>query len=107
MPLGRDAREGVKLELAARIDRIAIELPHMNAARLAFAIDDIRRTAAAHDLRPLAALSRGLENAIAESYGAAMVLPYLEAMRDAVECESIDPTVAASFLASVGLRLHG
>jgi hypothetical protein len=107
MVLGHDARSQVKHELSARIDRIAMELPHMSAAKLAYAVDDIRRTAANHDLRPLAALARGLENAIAESHGAAMVLPYLEAMSDAVTCESIDPAVASSFLASVGLRIHG
>ncbi|MDB5715239.1 MAG: hypothetical protein JWO15_2636, partial [Sphingomonadales bacterium] len=50
---------------------------------------------------------RGLENAISESSGATMVLPFLEAMSDAVTCDSIDPAVAASFLASVSLRLHG
>lgn len=107
MGLGADARSQVKRELSLRIDRIAMELPHMSAAKLAFAVDDIRRTAANHDMRPLAALARGLENAIAESHGAAMVLPYLEAMSDAVGCESIDPAVASSFLASVGLRIHG
>jgi hypothetical protein len=107
MGLGTDARTNAKRELSDRIDRIAMELPHMTAAKLAFAVDDIRRTATNHDLRPLAALARGLENAIAESHGAAMVLPYLEAMSDAVSCESIDPAVASSFLASVGLRIHG
>ncbi len=107
MGLGTDARTSAKIDLANRIDRIALELPHMTPSKLAFAVDDIRRTAADHDLRPLAALARGLENAIAESSGATMVLPYLEAMSDAVTCESIDPAVASSFLASVGLRIHG
>lgn len=107
MGMGADARLVVKAELSNRIDRLAMELPHMTTSSLAFAVDEIRRTAASHDLRPLAELARGLENAISESSGATMVLPFLEAMSDAVTCESIDPSVAASFLASVGLRLHG
>lgn len=107
MGMGADARLIVKAELSNRIDRLARELPHMSASSLAFAVDDIRRTATNHDLRPLAELARGLENAISESSGATMILPFLEAMSDAVACESIDPAVAASFLASVGLRLHG
>ncbi len=107
MALGIDARATLKVDLAMRIDRIASELPHMTTARLAFAIDDIRRTATNHDLRPLAALARGLENALAESHGTYAVLPYLEAMSDAVACESIDPAIAATLLASVGLRIHG
>ena len=96
-----------KAELSDRIDRLAMELPHLTASRLAYAVDDIRRLASNHDLRALAELARGLENAIAESSGATMVLPFLEAMSDAVTCESMDPAVATSFLASVGLRIHG
>ncbi len=107
MTLGTDARAIVRIELTDRIDRIAAELPHMTTATLAFAIDDIRRTATSHDLRPLAALARGLENALAESHGTYVVLPYLEAMSDAVACESIDPAIASALLASVGLRIHG
>jgi hypothetical protein len=107
MGMGADARLVVKAELSSRIDSLAKALPQMTASSLASAVDDIRRVATNHDLRALAELARGLENAIAESSGATMVLPFLEAMSDAVTCESIDPAVAASFLASVGLRLHG
>ena len=52
MGLGTDARMVVKAELSNRIDRLAMELPHMSPSMLAFAVDDIRRTAANHDLRP-------------------------------------------------------
>jgi len=107
MSLGTETRAIARVDLSNRIDALALALPHMTSRRLAFAVDDIRRTAARHDLRPLAELARGLENAIAESSGATMVLPFLEAMSDAVACDSVDPAVAASFLASVGLRLHG
>lgn len=107
MGMGADARLVVKADLSRRIDSLAKALPHMTASALAFAVDDIRRIANNHDMNALAELSRGLENAISESSGATMVLPFLEAMSDAVDCESIDPAVAASFLASVGLRLHG
>ena len=105
MSLGTDARDAVKSELCGRIDRLAAALPHLTPSRLAFAVDDIRRIARDHDLRALAALARGLESAIAMSGGAAMVLPYLEAMSDAAGCESIDPAITQSYLASVGVRL--
>ncbi len=107
MGLGAEARRAVKAGLCDRIDRLARELPHINASRLAFAVDDIRRIARDNDLRPLAELARGLENAIADSGGATVVLPFLEAMGDAVGCDSADPAAAQSYLASVGLRLHG
>jgi hypothetical protein len=107
MGLGAEAKLAVKAGLCDRIDRLAMELPHMKPGALAFAVDDIRRIARANDLSAVAELARGLENAIAESSGATVVLPFLEAMSDAVSCDSMDPAIAQSFLASVGLRLHG
>lgn len=107
MGMGAEAKLAVRAELCERIDRLAHELPHITSSRLAFAVDDIRRIACNNDLHPLAELARGLENAIAGSRGSMVVLPFLEAMSDAVGCDSVDPAVAQSFLASVGLRLHG
>jgi hypothetical protein len=107
MGLAAEAKLAVKANLHERIDRLAIELPHMKPGKLAFAVDDIRRVACANDLRAVAELARGLENAIAVSSGAACVLPFLEAMSDAVGCENADPAITQSLLASVGLRLHG
>ena len=107
MGLGADAKLAVKGDLCDRIDRLARELPHIRLSTLAAAVDDIRRIAVSNDLRALAELSRGLENAIADSGGATIILPFLEAMGDAVGCDSIDPAAAQSYLASVGLRLHG
>ena len=102
-----EARLAVKAELCDRIDRLARELQHISASRLAFAVDDIRRIARDNNLGPLGELARSLENAIAASGGAIVVLPFLEAMGDAVGCDSIDPLATQSYLASVGMRLHG
>ena len=107
MGLGTDARLVVKADLCNRIDRLARELAHVTPGHLACAVDDIRRIARDHDLRPLAEIARALENAIAESRGAAMILPFLEAMSDAVGCESVDPAASQAYLASVGVRIHG
>jgi hypothetical protein len=107
MSLAAEAKLAVQSELCERIDRLARELPHLKACTLAAAVDDIHRVARNNNLRPLAELARGLENALTESDGAAVALPFLEAMGDAVGCDSIDPAAAQSYLASVGLRLHG
>lgn len=107
MQSGAEAKMAIRIDLCDRIDQLARELPHINASRLAFAVDDIRRIARDHDLRPLEELARGLESAIADSGGATVVLSFLEAMGDAVDCECIDPAAAQSYLASIGLRLHG
>jgi hypothetical protein len=86
--LGAVAKLAVKAELGDRIDRLARELPHINACQLSAAVDDIHRIARNNKLMTLADVTRGLENAIADSGGAAMVLPFLEAMGDAVDDEN-------------------
>lgn len=91
MGLGAEARLAVKADLGGRIDRLARELPHINASTLSAAVDDIHRVARNNDLLPLAELARDLENAIADSGGAAMVLPFLEAMGDAIDAETNRP----------------
>ncbi len=107
MGLGAVAKLAVRADLCDRIDALARELPHLSASKLAFAVDDIRRIARDNGLGPLAELARGLEHAIADSGGSTAVLSFLEAMGDAVGCEQVDPATAQSYLASVGLRLHG
>lgn len=107
MGVQTDAARHVRADLCDRIDRIARELPHMDRGTLAFAVDDVRRAARANGHDAVAELARGLEHAIADSGGATIVLPFLEAMSDAVGCDSVDPRVAQAFLASVELRIHG
>lgn len=107
MGLGTQTKLAARACLSERIDRLAHELPHMKPGVLAFAVDDIRRIARDNDMIAVAELARSLENAIAGSSSATVVLPFLEAMSDAVGCDSIDAAAAQSFLASVGLRLHG
>lgn len=107
MGLAADTRQALRASLHRRIDRIALELPHMKAAGLACAVDDIRRVARDNDMVAVAALARGLENALAGSNGATVVLPFLQAMSDAVACDDADAAAVQSLLASVGVRLHG
>lgn len=107
MGLGAEAKLAARAALSEQIDRLAYELPHMKPGALAFAVDDIRRIARDNGMITVAELARSLENAIAGSSGATVVLPFLEAMSDAVGCDSLDPAATQSFLASVGLRLHG
>jgi hypothetical protein len=107
MGLGAETKLAARASLSARIDRLACELAHMKPGVLAFAVDDIRRIARDNDMAAVADLARGLENAIAESRGTIFVLPFLDAMSDAVGCESLDPAATQSLLASVSVRLHG
>jgi hypothetical protein len=105
MGQGMDARAVARARLAERIELLAHEVSHLSAGRVAFAVDDIRREAQAAQLQPVATLASGLERAMASTGGAAIVLPYLEAMSDALTCDTAHGTEA--LMASVSLRLHG
>jgi hypothetical protein len=107
MGLNADTKAVVRAQLAARIDLLGRELSHMTYSRIAFAVDDIRREARGAQMDALATLASGLERAMATSGGNAVVMPYLEAMGDALECDGLPAAAQTSLLASVGLRLHG
>jgi hypothetical protein len=111
MNLNADTRAVVRAQLAERIDTLGRELSHLSASRIAFAVDDIRREARGAQMEALATLASGLERAMATSGGNAVVMPYLDAMSDALEgygkSARLSAAVQASLLASVGLRLHG
>lgn len=101
------SRAVARAALAGRVDQLARDLSRTPPARLAHIVDDIRRAANDHQLGTLAALASGLERAMAASPGATVVLPYLEAMGDALEYDDMPPAMQAALLASVGVRLHG
>jgi hypothetical protein len=95
----------VQAQLCERIDKIAMELPHLSIARLAGEVDELRRIAGNHGLAPVVEIARGLESALAE--GSVMVMPFLETMRDAVGCERLDAGASQAYLASINQRLYG
>ena len=111
MGLSADTKAVVRAQLADRIDTLGRELSHLSPSRIAFAVDDIRREARAAQMEALALLASGLERAMATSGSNAVVMPYLEAMGDALEgygeSDSLPMAAQTSLLASVGLRLHG
>jgi hypothetical protein len=107
MSIGTDTQAVVRAQIADRIDMIGREVAHLSTGRIALLVDDIRRDARSARLDTLAILASGLERAIATSAGAVVVLPWLEAMGDALDGEALPASAQASLLASVGVRLHG
>ncbi len=107
MGIAVEAMMQVRGGLCDRIDRIARELPHLTLGQLCSGIDDIRRTALDHGLDPLAQLARGLESALADSGRGALVLPWLDTMRDAAGCERLDNEAGAIYLAAINVRMAG
>ncbi len=107
MGVNQDALMTVKAQLCERIDRIAGEVGHMSAARIAGEVDGIRRTATDYGIDSIADLAHALESAMAQSGSVMAIHSYLDAMRAATECERIDHATASQFMASVGQRLYG
>jgi hypothetical protein len=107
MPSETEAMRHVRATLCSRIDGVAAELSHQNVARLCTNVDLIRSTAQAHGMIPLAQLARTLESALAGGERGAMVLGYLDMMRDAAGCERIDLAASESFAAAMSVRLAG
>lgn len=107
MTITSEALTTARAKLATRIDTLGRELSHMSISRVAYAVDDIRRDARDSHFDTVATLASNLERALASSGGTMVVMPYLEAMGDALDDNAMQPHVAAALLASVGVRLHG
>lgn len=107
MGVAADALMQIQAQLCDRIDRLAIELPHMTTSRLAHEVDEVRRIANNYGLTPVVEIARGLESALAGSDGGLMVMSFLETMRDAVGCEQPGPAATQAYLAAINQRLYG
>jgi hypothetical protein len=107
MKTDSDALKQVRAGLCDRIDRIAEALPHQSSTRLCENIDIVRRIAVDHGFSPVAQLARGLERTMAAGERGAMVLSYLDMMRDAVGCDMDDGQASEAYLAAVSVRLAG
>ena len=107
MSIHAEAMISARAQLTTQIDTLGRELSHLSISRIAYAVDDIRRDARDNHFDTLATLASNLERALASSGGTMVVMPYLEAMGDALDDSAMQPHVAAALLASVGVRLHG
>lgn len=107
MGIAADTLMQVQTQLCDRIDRIAIELPHLSVSRLAHEVDDLRRIAANHGLAPVVEIARRMESALAASDGGVMAMSFLETMRDAVGCERLDAGATQTYLAAINQRFYG
>jgi hypothetical protein len=107
MGIAMEALAQAQAQICERIDRLAMELPHITISRLAHEVDDLRRIAGNYGLTPVVEIARGLESALAGSEGSVMVMPFLETMRDAANCDARDPATSTAYLASINQRLYG
>src|SRR3546814_19556507 len=94
--MNRDAMIMVRSGLLDRIDAIAAQSGSLKLAQLCEQVDAIRHIARVHDLRPVEQFASTLETALAPDAHGAMVLYYLNLMRDAVARESVVQTVVTA-----------
>ena len=107
MGIAVDTLLQIRATLCDSIDRLARDLPHLSIDQLCDGIDDIRRTALAHGMAPLAHIARGLESALADAGRGTMILPWFDTMRDACGCERCDDEASAAYLAAINIRMTG
>ena len=106
MGIAVEAMLQIRSGLCDRIDRLAREVPHLSIDQLCTGIDDIRRAALQYGIDPVVQLASGLESALADDGGSALVLPWLDTMRDAAGCDRLDPEASAAWLAAINMRMH-
>lgn len=100
-----DAMMLVRSDLLDRIDAIASQGGHLKLAALCEQVDAIRHIARVYHLDPVEQMASTLESALALDGHGAMILSYLDLMRDAVGCEAVGPHVSTAYLAAMSLRM--
>ena len=100
-----DAMMLVRSDLLDRIDAIASQGGHLKLAALCEQVDAIRHIARVYHLDPVEQMASTLESALAMDGHGAMILSYLDLMRDAVGCEAVGPHVSSAYLAAMSLRM--
>ena len=97
----------VQAELAARVAGIGRRAPTVSIATLATEVDAIRAAALAHGLHPAVAVTHAIEAALARGERGALIVGWLDILRDAVSCERHDGPACETYLAACSVRLSG
>ena len=97
----------VQSELAARVALIGMRAPTASTATLASEVDAIRAVALAHGLYPAIGVTHAIEAALARGERGALVLGWLQILRDAVSCDRQDGRACETYAAACSVRLTG
>ena len=97
----------VQSALAAQVATIGDHATSVSTATLAAEIDAIRTAALSHGLYPAVAVTQAIEDALARGERGALVLGWLQILRDAVSCDRQDGPACDTYLAACSVRLTG
>lgn len=103
--MNRNAMMLVRSDLLDRIDALASQSSHLKLAQLCEQVDAIRHIARVYGLSLVEQMAGTLESALAFDGHGAMILSYLDLMRDAVGCETAGSHVNAAYLGAMSLRM--
>lgn len=93
--------------LCARIAQLDRDFRSLSIGELGRRVDAIRQIARANGLEPVSRLAAGLGDMLARGGRGPSVRPYLDGLRDAVDCAQQDEATARVYMAAVNLRLVG
>lgn len=95
----------IRSDLVGRIDAIVAAADSLSLISLCDRIDAIRRIARRYRLEAVESLASLIQTAAAYHGHGAVILTYLDLMRDAVDCEVEDSDASATYVAALSLRL--
>lgn len=99
--------DSVRGELSARVHQLDRDFRLLSIGELGRRIDAIRQLARANGFEPASRLAGGLSDALARDGRAAMIRPYIDGIREAIDCDPSDRRAGDALLASVSVRLVG
>lgn len=102
--------EGMKLVragLCGRLDALEESLGTRGVVGAAAQAGALASEAAEYGLVPVQRLAEGLAVALGAGGRGAAIGPWIERLRDSIQCDAVDETAGTSWLASVMVRLAG
>lgn len=94
-------------ELAARVALVGMRASVATTAALAAEVDAIRAAALDYGLYPAVAVTHAIDAALARGERGALVLGWIEVLRDAVSSDRQDRGACESYVAACSVRLAG
>lgn len=99
--------EGIRVDLARRVDAIDRHCGRLGPSELANQLEFIRRCAMANGIHSATTVIHAIDAAISRGERGPLVHGWLAILRDAVTCDSKDPQASETFAAACSVRLGG
>lgn len=102
-----DAMRLVRGEMGRRLDTLEALLGRRGPLGIRAEVDALCALAAEYGLMPALRLAEGLSVALGQGGRGAAIGPWIERLRDAIDCRAADPCASDTWLASIMVRFAG